>query len=243
MKTNQNMLLIFLFTILLSSCTANIPFIEVSGSAEMEIEPDEIHLKIVYGEYYTEQYESRIKKEYWVNLVNLDSIEPFVLQELERLGVKKEQMTVTDNYSYDWFYYTNSYLRSKKIVIKLRDFNLSDKILSNLKVRGIKSAYVSFSTHKDITQFRKQVKIAAVKAAKEKAIYMMESLGQSVGDVLFIKEGGSSNYYSRDYAGFGASNTILSSSYDSDDNDVRSGYGKVEPIKLKYEVQAKFEVE
>ncbi len=249
MKKNLTFLLFALMLLPAISFAENKPYIEVAGSADMTIIPDEIHITIRYEEYYSERYEKGIKKEDWVNIITLDTIEPQILTALENFGVKKEQITITDDYYYHWFYYTKTYLKSKKIKLVLKNFNLSDSILTHLDVRGIENAYVSFSTHSKIHEYRKQVKIAAVRAAKEKAEYMMESIGQQVGKVIYIIEGGKSSYSSRDYSSMGISNTSVSFSPTSNKNDDDgeyienpNGYGKVEPIKLKYEIQAKFEV-
>jgi uncharacterized protein YggE len=50
------------------------------------------------------------------------------------------------------------------------------------------NADISRVAHSEIEKYRKEVKIIAVKAAKEKAGYLLEAIGESVGKPLMIQE-------------------------------------------------------
>lgn len=96
------------------------------------------------------------------------------------------------------------------------------------------------TSHSKIIEYRKQLKIMAVKAAKEKAIYLSESVNEQVGPAITItepEESSSSDILSGGYRS-NASNSVYSNSlskadaYGINDNDV--DYRK---IKIRYEVK------
>jgi len=84
-----------------------------------------------------------------------------------------------------------------------------------------------------MTEYRKQVKIEALKAAKVKAAYLLESLGKQVGDAISITEIIEDNGFLRSQSA--TSNTIMA----SPDN---TSVDNIKKIKLRYEMRAKFEI-
>ncbi len=48
--------------------------------------------------------------------------------------------------------------------------------------------FISRTSHSKIEEYRKQLKIQAVKAAKEKAIYLSEAIGEKAGVAVTIQE-------------------------------------------------------
>ena len=53
---------------------------------------------------------------------------------------------------------------------------------------GISNVSKSKVDHSKIEEFQKEVKINAIKAAKEKAGFLSSSLGQSIGKAIYIQE-------------------------------------------------------
>jgi uncharacterized protein YggE len=71
------------------------------------------------------------------------------------------------------------------------------------------------NVEKDVLEqeLRKQIKQDALKAAREKAQYLLESIGKKAGDVITIKEvNGDHNYGYYGYYGSGSSASNLSNS-------------------------------
>jgi uncharacterized protein YggE len=212
------------------------PYIQVSGSAEMEITPDEIILAVGFSEYYEEEYIAGKKYEDYKTKVSLEKIEPLVIKQLEELGIKKEQMTLIDGGN-NWRQRGKDFLKRKELHINIKDFKVVDKLMTYLNVRGIDYINIAELKNKDMTEFRKQVKINALKAAKEKAGYLVESVGQKIGKVLYIVE-----VADNPYPVFRSKNMYSNTAMMMEGSDDSSNYDEFKKIKIRYEIQAKFEI-
>ena len=82
--------------------------------------------------------------------------------------------------------------------------------------------------NKNMLEYHQEGKIEALKAAQQKATYLVEALGKKLGDVIHIVEEGSSNIFP-----FAQSN-VLSSDASSFDN--------FRTIKKKYSILIRFEI-
>jgi uncharacterized protein YggE len=201
-------------------------FIEVTGSAEMMVEPDEIELEIVLTEY---------------DKFKLDKIESDFYAILKSNNISKESVIINDINTYYWWYWWNSREKPYKIrTIKLSLNKETDilKLVNDLNEKWVQSIRISDRKNKNIQKFRKDVKIEAIRAAKTKATYLLESIDEKIGGIISIEELPENNnnilYRNQNML----SNSIVSSNSENDDDAVRSITG----IKLKYEVKAKFEI-
>lgn len=210
-------------------------YIEVTGSAEMEVDPDEIRFEIGIQEYWAEEFEPGMEYKDYVTKIPIEKIENEFMNELKELGVQDEQI-ILENVGRQWRSGGKDFRKSKSIIIIIKDFNQINQLLLNVKTRGVNYMQIAELKNKDITEFRKKVKIEAIKAAKEKATYLLESLGDSIGQVISVVEinSGDNNYYWKQRDNI--SNTIISSSgNDAEDSNIRK-------IKLRYEVKVSFEI-
>jgi len=196
--------------------------IEVTGVAEMEVEPDEIIFNIgIKGD----------------NKNQLADNEKLLFETLKNSGVKNEDIkfkTMYQNiYSKTKIFTKNFQFKvNKKADIGNLFENLNQKWITNLNIAEIKNT--------KIADFRKTVKINALKAAKEKADYLLESIGKKVGNPLEIVE-------IEDYT----SDMILPVAYKSRaanvqleaaDSGVDYSFDNIENIKLKYSIKTKYEI-
>jgi uncharacterized protein len=196
--------------------------IEVTGVAEMEVEPDEIIFNIgIKGD----------------NKNQLADNEKLLFETLKSSGVKNEDIkfkTMYQNiYSKTKIFTKNFQFKvNKKADIGNLFENLNQKWITNLNIAEIKNT--------KIADFRKTVKINALKAAKEKADYLLESIGKKVGNPLEIVE-------IEDYT----SDTILPVAYKSRvanvqleaaDSGIDYSFDNIENIKLKYSIKTKYEI-
>lgn len=161
--------------------------IKVTGSAEMFIQPDEFIFIIGIEEYWKEEFEENKKFEDYKTKVDISTIEGPLLNDLMKLGIKKDDIKSTEVGNY-WRYKGKDFLISKKLEVSLTDFSMVNKIISNLKRRGIQYMRIGELKHKNLEKFRKDVKIKAIIAAKEKAEYLLEALNEQLGDVISIVE-------------------------------------------------------
>ena len=171
----------------LAQTTENQPMIkkiEVFGQAEKEVTPDEIYFGITLKEYMNDD-----KKK-----VKIDQLERELYAAVKKIGVPEEDFRVEDvsSYNYDWYRkekpQREEFLASKKYVIKFGDLNQINELFSGLDAKGIQSTNVDRYSHSKIEQYRKDLKIEALKDAKEKAAYLLQGIDESLGGVLEIQE-------------------------------------------------------
>lgn len=216
---------------------SNQRFIEVTGSAEMEIEPDEIRFQIRIGEYFKEEYDKGKTEKDYVTKVPLEDIEKSLMKELASIGITKEQMTISDvsSESY-WLSDAKMFRKSKTIDIKITDFKKIADIISGVKTKGVKEMGIAELKNKRITEYRKEVKMQAMKAAKEKADYLLQSVGENIGKLLSATELDNNNTYFWQPQNM-LSNTAMPAQQSSGNDDTN-----IRKIKLKYEIRARFEI-
>lgn len=155
------------------------PYIEVTGSAEKEIEPDIIYLAFSLTKYENEKNKEAIEVQ-----------EKKMLEELRKADIDTKLITLSNTSGSDAFYYKkkNKYQEQKSYKIKLADAQTVGKvyeILTDLKANNI---YVASVDHTKMQEYKLQIKQEAVKAAKTKATAMAGAINETVGKVLFIQE-------------------------------------------------------
>lgn len=232
-------LLFFTFSIYSQMHSHDNPFprvIEVTGSAEMEIVPQEVTVSFNLTEYYT-----------WVDpdnprktgpLVPLSKVEDDFVDLLLSNGVTKKHISLSNLGGYWSWYYRNEKLKRKTFNVVFTDITKLNTILREVESKGLQNVKFAKLDHEDLETFRQEVKINALKAAKEKANYLLESVGESVGKLVTVRE--IEDYYSgynyRSSEGMAMSNMRMASSGSASDID------NVKKIKLRYKINAKFEI-
>ena len=166
---------------------SNQRFIEVTGNAEKVVKPDIILYDICIQEYFKEEYEAGKDFKDYVTKISLDDIEKELISELLKLGIRNDQITVTEGNNYSKIN-GKSFMSTKTIQVTLSDFKKVNEILQKVKTHGVSYMRIAELKNKDLNQIKKQVRIDAIKDAKEKAAYLIESLGNTIGQVLTIKE-------------------------------------------------------
>ena len=205
-------------------------YISVTGSSEVIVVPDQIELEIILQEY---NWVSNGKRD-------LSSIESEFFDILEKNNIDNK-MLVLSNSDYSWYYYwwscRNDTYKQKSFKIKLSSSTDFLSLVNDLNIKGVKSIRISDSSHKDLQKLRKEVKISAMHAAKEKALYLLESIDEKLGQVISVEEVPEvSNYHWGRNLNM-VSNVSVSHNPQSDDIE------HVASITLRYEIKVKFEIE
>ena len=169
-------------------------FIEVTGSSQFEIEPDEFVFIIGIREYWEEEFEKKTKPENYRTKIPIYQIEKYLLSTLEKLGVKKENIRTVEIGNY-WRERGKDFLIGKRFEITLTDFNMVDRILAKANTIEIDYMGIGELKNKNMEQFRMQGKVEALKAARSKAGYMLASIDKKVGEVISIIELPNGNSY------------------------------------------------
>lgn len=207
-------------------------FIEVTGSAELEIDPDEIRLIIGLEEYWKEEFDKKTEFKDYKTKIQIAEIEKNLLNDLAKIGITNDKIIVREVGNY-WRYTGKEFLVNKQFEVIVNDFKKIDEIIKVISTRGVGYMRIGELKNKDITEFRKKVKIEALKAAKEKADYLLKSIDRQVGNIISVIEPDEQvNYWG---AQSQASNMVMATSDDTGADNFRK-------IKLRYEIKAKFEI-
>ncbi|HEX6280172.1 MAG TPA: SIMPL domain-containing protein [Pyrinomonadaceae bacterium] len=208
--------------------------IEVSGSAERWITPDEFTFKITLNE--------RIEKK---EKITIEHQETALRIELAALGVDvAKDLSIFD--------LSSAYFRQKKVRdvlgskdyrLKLRDLNKIARLQEIADRLNVGRLDLIDSEHSEITRLRRETKMDAMKAAKDKADYLLGSIGQRSGKPVYIKEepdetprNQASNYSNISSNTFRVSPGVLNTAADDDSLSFSQ-------IRLRYVIVAKFEIE
>ena len=219
----------------------NIPYIEVTGSADIEIEPDEIRLTVMIGN-------NPKKKKEDIPEVTLEQAEKKLMEILNQAGISKDKVRLKDagtgGYWPYYYWYNDSYdeigLRKEYEITVMSNSQL-DKLFSLLPSpkEGFLSVNISELKNKNISEYRKQTKIEAMKAAKAKAEYLLESVGSSTGKLIQAIEIDEDDWGW--YRPAMHSNVISQTSLNVGGTGSEDGTS-VRKIKLRYKMKARFEI-
>lgn len=163
--------------------------IEVNGSAEMEITPDEIYLNITLREYMNKSTK-----------VGITTLEAKLQKAVQDAGIAKENFTIENvfGYNYDQWWKKkkkdDDFLARKQYRLKLNRLDKINGILAAVDEEGIESVNVASYTHSKMDEYRKQVKMDALKAAKAKAEYLLGAIDEKIGGVIEIQEFNTDQY-------------------------------------------------
>ena len=159
--------------------------ISVTGSAEMEIVPDEIFVNVDLKEYEKKgsgkQTIDRIRQDFLAAVRSLglpDSAVSIAAYD----GLNRNPWWRKKNKQKDELYASVTYQ------VKLRNSAQVDQLVDKLDDAAPQNFYVARTSHSKLDELRKQLKIQAVKAAKEKAGYLSEAISEKVGDAVTISE-------------------------------------------------------
>ena len=170
-------------------------YIEVTGTSEVEIIPDEIHFVIGIKEYFEEEFDGKSKPEEYRTKVRIEDIESQMREALHSIGITDNDIRTQDVGDY-WRERGLDFLIGKNLDITLHDFTMIDRIISVIDTKGVSSMRIGEMSNKDILKYHEQGKKDALLAARNKAEYMAEALGEEIGKVLSIEEhGGGTDHY------------------------------------------------
>ncbi len=151
--------------------------INVNGSAEMEVVPDEIYVQVDLREY--ERKGS--------GKVNIETITNKFLAAVKSIGLTEQDISVQGYSGYDqnyWWWYKNKKNKDNpdmkatiSYIIKLSSTARMDELVKKMDDEATQNFFIQRTWHSKMAEFRKQLKVQAIKNAKEKAQYLMEAGG------------------------------------------------------------------
>lgn len=225
--------LMMLFIVSAHAQTAVNPYpktITVTGSAEIDIVPDEIYVKVDLKEYDKKGQ----------GKVSIDKIRQDFLAAARSLGIPDSLISIA---AYDG-YNGNPWLRKKKkkeelyssiaYQIKLRTSAQVDQLVDKLDDAATQNFFITKTSHSRLAEYRKNLKIQAVKAAKEKAGYLADAINERIGEAVTINE--PTEYFQPYYRNMVA-NKMMDAELNQSADQPQADFKK---IKLKYDVNVVF---
>jgi uncharacterized protein YggE len=209
--------------------------IEVTGSAEIEVVPDELYFHVLLREYYGDEKNQKDK-------VVISVLEKQLVKAIADAGLPKETLSLSAVGGYQNYVDKKkkpaTFLETKQYELKVDKADKLDLILSKIESRGIQYANIARVDHSQKEVLKKQVKIDALKAAKEKATYLLEAVGQKLGPALEIRELEENAYYPQPMFKANMRAMAVAESADA----VQESDVQFQKIKINYKMQAAFEI-
>jgi uncharacterized protein YggE len=168
------------------------------------------------------------------------------IEELERqlqtavlaAGIPQENFTINNISSYTtwWEKKKNTeFLARKQYRIKVTDLSKFNGIMSAVDPKGIEYSNIESYDYSKIEALKKDLKIKALQAAKDKAEYLITSIGGNLGNPLDIQEINNEYYPQPVYR----ANAMMKVSESMDTAMPDIDFKK---IKLTYQMRAVFEI-
>lgn len=202
-------------------------YIQVNGRAEREVTPDEFYLSVVINER-----DSKGK-------ISVEQQQRDMIAALKRLGVDTGKQLKVANLSSEFFRKRSS-LATAKYQLQLGSAAEVSKVWQALDELGISNVSIQRVTHSQIEQFKREVRVEAMRNARENAETLAEAIGQSVGKCFYVYDPNS------DAAPYYYNNTVMVRSMAKAEMD--TAVEEEEPldfktIRLQYNLQTKFVLE
>lgn len=238
MKTVYLFLVSSLLTLISFAQNSPNPFprtITVNGSAEMEIVPDEIYVQVHLKEYDKKGG----------GKIPIDKIRQDFLTAVRSLGLADTALSVSgydaNNYNPWWRKKAKKEDLHASITyqVKLRNTAQVDQLVDKLDDNATQNFYISRTSHSRLEEFRRTLKIQAVKAAKEKAQYLADAVNEKVGVAVTINEPG--EYY-QPYYGDMASNRMMKAEMTQQTSAPDQPQADFKKMKMRYDVNVVFEL-
>jgi hypothetical protein len=184
-----------------------------------------------------------------VKTKDIETIKTTFLENCKAIGLPDSVISIFSFTGYNNYY---SFKKRKKdpdmqssitYQLKFKSSELMDKLVEKLDDEATQNFVIANTSHSKMTEFRRQLKIKAVQAAKDKGLYLTEAVGEKLGEAITIIEPESNNnlYLANGLVSNNAySQTNLSFRDRSRNENETEQEIDFKKIKLRYEVSVIF---
>lgn len=204
--------------------------IEVIGTAEAEVTPDIIYFGITLKEYMDGK-----------KLVDIDQLERQLQKAVSEAGIAKDDFTINNISSYNYWDQKKKnpgFLARKQYRIKFRDLTKVNQLLGKVDQKGIEATNIESYDYSKIETLKKELKLKALLAAKEKAAFLLNGLGEKLGGALDVQEINNETFPQPMYR----SNVVMMKSADGNMENAPADDIDFKKIKLNYQMRTVFEI-
>lgn len=155
----------------------NLPSVEVNGTADTLVVPDEIFINITISENDSKQ--------------SVETQETKMVTAFQQLGINVEKDLSTSDIISD---FKNRFLRSKDVVktksyqLKVHDAETAGKVFAALEDNGIANSNIDHVDYSKMDEMKNICRTKAMENAKTIADALVKPLGQNVGKALQITD-------------------------------------------------------
>lgn len=210
--------------------------IEITGFAELEVTPDQLFFSISLREYFKDEKNQRDK-------VSISTLEQQLIKAVTDAKLPKDALTIQGigGSQPNWPFRKRpaNFLESKQYELNVSRADMLDVILAQLDARGVQYAHMSRVDHSQKEELKKQVKIKALKDAKEKATYLLAAIDEQLGQALEIREIEDGFYYPQPIMARASMKMMATESADA---AVAPSDLEFQKIKLSYRMQTVFSI-
>lgn len=155
------------------------PYIEVTGRSELNVVPDEIHIAIELRERGSGN-----------NKVTVEKQEVDLKAALKGLGIELANLTLSDAMAdlVPKKFRRDDVIATKGYMLKVGDAEMVRKVFMELDRLQIEDARIHHVSHSKEVELRREQRIKAIKAAKDKADYLLEAIGEHTGAAQEVRE-------------------------------------------------------
>lgn len=205
-------------------------FVEVTGKAEREVEPNEIYMLIRLKEFE----ENRQK-------VALEKLEKDFYNSLKEAGIDRKRVELADAGSRlgKFGRKDKDAFREKSFQIKLTSAGELEKFLEKLEPVKVDLVDVTRLSHSDLEKIRLELKVSALQAAKTKAETLLKSIGAEIGKPLMVRDWDMEVYPMEQSM---AANVRYKAEAGLDDGSMQEPAIGFKKIKLTAQITAQFEI-
>lgn len=154
-------------------------YIEVIGTADKEIVPNEIYLQIFINEKDNKGKET------------LEQLETNMIKKLQEIGLDvEEQLAIKDLGSKFQFYFLlkTDVFSTKEYEVLVYDAQTAGKVIVELESLGISNISINRVDHSELDSLILAVKQDAIRNAQKKAEALADALEQQIGKAIHIQE-------------------------------------------------------
>jgi uncharacterized protein YggE len=169
--------------------------INVNGHSELEITPDEVYVQIELREYNKKNGDK----------VDIQTINNQFLSAVKSMGIADSDVVVQGYSGWDgnYWYYDKNKKKNPDLKagisyqVKVKTVSDMDKLVDKLDDQATENFYIAKTSHSKIDSIKRELKLQALKDAKDEAAHLAAAYGDSVGKALIINDPNESNDYPR----------------------------------------------
>ncbi|RNI40072.1 DUF541 domain-containing protein [Hanamia caeni] len=155
------------------------PYVEVAGSADTLVTPDEIYIKINISEKDTK------------NKTSVEELERKMFDALKAMGIDVEKNLTTSDLSSNfktYFLKSKDIMKSKDYMLKVKDAVTATKVFIKLEDLGISNSSIDHVDYSKMEEMKNIMRTKAIENAKLRAIALTKPLQQGIGPAIFISD-------------------------------------------------------